>query len=178
MWYLRALAVAAVAVPLVVGTGCVTKQTYDKDIQVERDKTVKVMRERDQAKIDLKKAQDTIADLTLKVTDAAKVQQQLADERKRADGLQASIKTEVEKAKKMQERADQEKATAINRTERSLREQLTKAHEKIAELTKEVEKLKKMEMAPSHTPPAAPPRTPPAGPPATTPPVTPPASSN
>jgi len=49
MRYLRALAVAAVVMPLVLGTGCVTKQAYDKDIQVERDKTVKAMKERDQA---------------------------------------------------------------------------------------------------------------------------------
>jgi hypothetical protein len=176
MWYLRALAVAAVAVPLVVGTGCVTKQTYEKDMQAEHDKTVKVTRDLNQAKIDLKKAQDTIADLTLKVTDVAKLQQQLADERKRADGLQESIKGEVAKAKKVQERLDAEKIAVFTKTERALKEQLSKAHDQIAELKKEVDKLKKMEMAPPHTPPAGPARTPPPGPPTATPPVTPPAS--
>ncbi len=90
MWYLRALAVAVVVVPLVVGTGCVTKQTYDRDIQVERDKTIKAMRELDQAKSDLKKANDTASpSLTQKATDLASVRatRRRAETRGRPPGL-------------------------------------------------------------------------------------------
>jgi len=170
MRYLRALAVVAVLVPLVAGTGCVTKQVYDRDVQVERDKTVKAMKERDQARIDLKKANDTIADLTQTAADAAKVREQFADERKRADTLQASIKTEVEQAKKAQKSADQAEVT---RSSRNSSAQLTRAREEIATLQKEVEKLRKE--ARTVTPPTAPgPTTPglraPSAPPVTPPP--------
>jgi predicted RNase H-like nuclease (RuvC/YqgF family) len=166
MWYSRALFVAVVAVPLVVGSGCVTKQTYDRDIQVERDKTVKAQKDFAQAKADLKKAYDTIADLTQKTTALASVQQQLAAEQKHAEGLQASIKVRVEEAKKAQEHADAMKLTARDKEVKSLTEQLHKAHEQIAELKRELEKPRKEAPVTPPTPPVMPPVTPPVTPPA------------
>jgi predicted RNase H-like nuclease (RuvC/YqgF family) len=171
MWYLRALSVAVVVVPLVVGTGCVTKQVYDRDIQVERAKTTQANRELAQAKTDLKARDAQIADLSQKAADAASLRQQLADAQKRAEVLQASLTTAAANAKKMQEHADAEKMAAVTRAERGLREQLVKAHEHIAALTKEVEKLKREPTTPPVGPPAA-------TPPTTTPPVTPPVSPN
>jgi chromosome segregation ATPase len=178
MRYLRALAVAAVVVPLVAGTGCVTKQTYDRDIQVERVKTVGATKERDQARIDLKKANDTIADLTRQVSNLAKVQDQLADERKHAESLEASIKAEVEKAKKAQEKADQAKLEKLTAASHTAATDLRKAHEQIALLKKEVETLRK-ETRTMTPPPAVPRAAPPAAPPVAprmAPPMAPPAA--
>ena len=75
MRYLRALAVAVVVVPMMMGTGCVTRQAYDRDIQVERDRTVRAMKERDQARIDFQRANDTLADLTQKAADMPRVRE-------------------------------------------------------------------------------------------------------
>ena len=172
MWYLRALAVAVVAVPLVVGTGCVTKQTYDRDIQVERTRADKATIDLAKAKADLKKANDAVTELNMKVADVSRIQQQLDGERKRADDLQASIKTEVAKAKKSQEQADAEKVALVGKTEHTLREQLTKANAKIAELTKDVDRLKKSETIPARKPPVTPPAAPTVTPPAAVPPST------
>jgi len=142
MRYLRALAVAVVVVPLVAGTGCVTKQVYDRDIQVERSKTVQALKELDQARADLKRANETVTELTSAAADLSRVKEKLADEQRRVTTLEASIKTEVEKARKAQERADQEKGRSASRGSAA---QLTKAREEIAALKKEVEKLKEGE---------------------------------
>jgi predicted RNase H-like nuclease (RuvC/YqgF family) len=162
MWYLRALSVAVVAVPLVVGTGCVTVHQRDLDVQAERDKTVKAQKDLAQAKAELKREDAIIADLSQKATDLAKVQQQLVAAEKRADDLQASIRIEAEKAKKAQEHADAMKTVVRDREIKSLTEQLHKAHEQIAELKKEVAKLKKEGPMTSPPTPPTPPVTPPA----------------
>jgi chromosome segregation ATPase len=170
MQHLRALAVVAVVVLLALGTGCVTRQQYDRDIQVERAKTIQVMKERDQARIDLKKAHDTISDLTAQVAALAKVQDQLADERKRVESLQASIKSEVEKAKRAQEVTDRDKMGKLATASRNEASQLARAREQIVELRKQIDQLKRGEketkpMA-APTPAATAPRVTPPAPPA------------
>ncbi len=70
MWYLRALAVVAVAVPLAVGTGCntVPKEKYDQDVMAAQKKTDAAqkktdaaLKQLDQVRKDLKAAQDQLA---------------------------------------------------------------------------------------------------------------------
>ena len=99
MWYLRALAVAAVAVPLIVGTGCssVSKATYDKDVMAARKKTESVQRQLDQAKKDLKVAQEQLKSKDQVVADWKASQKQATDEKTRADGLQSQL-SEAQKA--------------------------------------------------------------------------------
>jgi predicted RNase H-like nuclease (RuvC/YqgF family) len=156
MLYSRALALAIVLVPLAAGTGCVTKQEYDRDIGLERAKTVQATRERDQAMGDLKKANGTIAALSTQVGNLEKVQEQLAGERRRVEALEASIKTEAERAKKTQERAVREAVEKLTAANHTIATQLAKAHKQIAELKKELEQLKKEERttAPSRAAPA------------------------
>lgn len=165
MRYLRGLALAAVAVALLAGTGCVTKQVYDRDIQVERGKTAKALKDLDMAKRDLKKANDTVASLSQKAAELTTVQEQLAGERKRAEESTAAVRTEVENARKAQEHADQEKIQRLTTNNRNETTQLTKAREQIAKLEKEIERLKKEKPAPAPEPrrvmpPVTPPVTP------------------
>jgi putative ABC transport system permease protein len=93
MWYLRALAVAAVAVPLAVGTGCstVSKAKYDKDVMAAQRKTDALQKQLDQVKKDLKAAQEQLKSKDQVVADGKAAQKQATDEKARADRLQSQL---------------------------------------------------------------------------------------
>lgn len=93
MWYMRALVVAAVVAPLLVGAGCATvsKAKYDKDIMAAQKKTDAVQKQLDQAKKDLRVAQEQLKSKDQVIADWKAAQKQATDEKARADQLQAQF---------------------------------------------------------------------------------------
>ena len=93
MWHLRALAIAAVALPLVVGTGCssVSKTTYDRDVMAAQKKADAAQKQLDQARKDLKAAQEQLKSKDQVLADWKSAQKQAADEKNRADRLQSEL---------------------------------------------------------------------------------------
>ncbi len=146
MWYLRALAVAAVALPLVVGTGCntVSKTTYDKDVMAAQKKTASVQKQLDQARKDLKAAQEQLKSKDQVVADWKTAQAKAADEKIRADGLEsrlaetrkaldqatADLRTETAKAEKLQSDLSAQKPGSAEMT--ALKDQLAAKEAELA----------------------------------------------
>ncbi|MGD1000372.1 MAG: hypothetical protein ABSA67_06700 [Candidatus Brocadiia bacterium] len=153
MWYLRALAVVAVAVPLVIGTGCssVSKAKYDQDIMAAQKKTDAAQKKADaaqkqldQVRKDLKTVQDQLAANSRSLADLKAVQNEAADQKTRADRLQSQLAetqalldqarkdlgAETQKTGKLQQEVDAQKA---------MEAELAAAKKALADIAKKLE---------------------------------------
>ena len=153
MWYLRALAVVAVAVPLAVGTGCktVSKATYDQDVMAAQKKTDAAQKKADAAqkqldlvRKDLKAAEDQLSANRRFLGDLKAVQNEAADQKTRADRLQSQLAeaqaaldqvrkdlgAEMIKEGKLQQLADAQQATET---------ELAAARKALADIAKKLE---------------------------------------
>ena len=144
MWTSRALAAAAVAATLVMSAGCVTRNTYNRDLAAEQArteqaqlKTAVVQEKLDQANKDIKKAWDALAeesaDYTANQKSADAARAQVAGLKKEIERLQNSAKETERTTKSATDKAEKASKEDADKLKK-LQDQLDAAQKEIAEL--------------------------------------------